>query len=300
MLAGPTEQYPNTSDAAMWRRRLTWLGAWSVVSFLLCAPVRAAVAERARDPVVLSVVAVNPSDKETKTTPVRIDLPQEVTPKDVIDTGELKVEYDDEKKLYYVFKDQVALAPKETRVFEVVVKDLWYLPAKDLNSLREYTNLLLKRLEKTTYYNTAKGLAESIMDRLQTIDTEQNDDSLSRKTRIGNYRHHKLTIVEIKDDLARMEKLLTFIGGPPVPEMLEKSPLKSDSPSRTTTWLVILLIVVFIGLIGGQFFFTWHRKSQVSQELDIVRQAAFPSNPPTNGGTPSSGKGGAGSPPIAR
>ena len=57
-----------------------------------------------------------------------------------------------------------------------------------------------------------------------------------------------------------MEKLLSFTGGPPVPEMMEHSPLKSDAPSTKTTWLVIFLIMIFMGLLAGQFFFTWQRR----------------------------------------
>lgn len=229
-----------------------------------------------REPITLSVVAVNPSAEKTQVIPVRIELPQEVTPKDILETGELQLEYNEERQAYYVYKDAVALAPKETRVFEVSVRDVWYIPQTELNSLRDYTSLVLERLQKTEYAATAKALADSILKRLNGIDATQNDDSLSRKSRIGAYRYHLQTVEAIKEDLARMEKLLTFVGGPPVPEMFEESPLKSDAPSQTTTWLVIFLIIIFVGLLGGQFFLTWHRRAQVTQDLAVVRQVAFP------------------------
>lgn len=240
-----------------------------------------------REPVMLSVVAVNPSADKTQVIPVKIELPQEVTPSDVLDTGELQLEYDEDRQAYFVYKDAVALAPKETRVFEVTVRDVWHIPKNELNSLRDYTSLVMERLQKTEYAATAKELADSILKRLNGIETTQNDDRLSRKSRIGAYRYHLQDIAAIKEDLARMEKLLTFVGGPPVPELLEDSPLKSDAPSRTTTWLVIFLIVIFVGLLGGQFFFTWHRRAQVTQDLAVVRQVAFP----TSSGVPSKGPG---------
>jgi hypothetical protein len=80
---------------------------------------------------------------------------------------------------------------------------------------------------------------------------------------------------EIKDDLARMEKLLTFAGGVPVPELLEESAVKSDAPSTTTTWLVIFLIVIFMGLLAGQFFFTWQRRVKTAMDFTEEQQAAF-------------------------
>jgi hypothetical protein len=101
----------------------------------------------------------------------------------------------------------------------------------------------------------------------------QGDETISRKQRIGSYRTHLQTLQAVKEDLARMEKLLTFSGGPPVPEMLEESPLKADAPSTTTTWLVIFLIITFMGLLAGQFFFTWQRRVKMTPE-------ATPGQPP--------------------
>lgn len=237
----------------------------------------------------MSVVAVNPSAEKTQVLPVKIDLPQEVTPKDVLDTGELKLEFDEARGAYYVFKEDVALAPKETRVFEVTVRDVWHVPQPQLDSLHTYNKLLLGRLETSDYFATAKELSDSVTERLQEIETTQNDDSLSRKSRIGAYRYHLQMIAQIKEDLARLEKLLTFVGGVPVPEMLEDSPLKSDAPSKTTTWLIIFLVLIFIGLLGGQFFFTWHRRTKMGDELALVRKAAFGSKE----GQPGNGKPGA-------
>jgi hypothetical protein len=235
-----------------------------------------AVVEAAeREPVTLSVVVVNPSEDKSKVIPVRMDLPQEVTPGDVLERGDLTLEYDDDRELYYVFKESLELKPKETRVFRVTLRDKWFIPQEQIDRLSGYTNLLLEKLKPTEYYASASQLGEGILRKLKDIATMQADESLSRKSRIGAYRTHVLAIKAIEEDLARMEKLLTFTGGPPVPDLLEESPLKADAPSKTTTWLVIFLIVVFVGFLGGQFFFTWHRRTQVAQELHVVRQAAF-------------------------
>lgn len=233
-------------------------------------------AEKDRDPVVLRVITVNPSADKTQAVPVRIDLPAEVAPKDILDKGSLEVEFDEDRGIYYVTnKTKIELAPKETRVFEVIVKDLWFVPEKKINDLRSYTGVLMKRLEKTEYADTAKQAADSIYSRLDLIVLEQADDSIGRKVRIGNYRRHTAMLDEIREDLSRMEKLLTFTGGPPVPEMLEESKLKSDAPSRTTTWLVIFLILFFLGLLGGQFFFTWHRRTRIATDSAAIRDAAY-------------------------
>jgi hypothetical protein len=220
-----------------------------------------------RDPVTMRVVAVNPSADKARTVPVRIDLPQEVKPKDILDNGELEVEFDTERSLYYVYKDDVQLAPKQTRVFEVIVQDVWFIPDEELEGLKGHTNLILGRLEKSEYYPFAKQLSGSVLKGLDEILMMQADETIGRKQRIGAYRNNLQTVKVIKEDLARMEKLLSFTGGPPVPEMLEESPLKGDAPSTTTTWLVIFLIILFTGLLAGQFFFTWQRRVKTMPEF---------------------------------
>ena len=91
----------------------------------------------------------------------------------------------------------------------------------------------------------------------------------------------------IREDLARLEKMLSFTGGPPVPDILEESPLKSDSPSTTTTWLVIFLIVMFMGLLAGQFFFTWQRRVKATAEAAGDQQSVLTQEPtePRAGGS---------------
>ena len=231
---------------------------------MLGGPAWAAVS---REPVTMKVVAVNPSADKHKTVPVRIDLPMEVKPSDILDAGELAVEFDTERSIYYLYKENVQLAPKQTKVFGVSVRDVWYIPNEELEGLKGHTSLMLSRLEKSEYYPFAQQLGGSITQRLDDILQMQADETIGRKQRIGAYRLNVETLKVVKEDLARMEKLLSFTGGPPVPEMMEESPLKSDAPSTTTTWLVIFLIITFMGLLAGQFFFTWQRRMKAMPEF---------------------------------
>ena len=246
-------------------------------------PLRGEAAEAQREPVTMKVVAVNPSIDKTRMVPVRIDLPSEIRPADILDHGELEVDFDTERSLWYVHKDDVQLTPKQTKVFEIIVKDVWFIPDAELDGLKGHTKLLLSRLENSEYYPFAQQLGGSIIERLEGIQTMQQDESIGRKQRIGAYRTNTEALKVVKEDLTRMEKLLSFTGGPPIPEMMEESPLKSDSPSTTTTWLVIFLVVLFMGLLAGQFFFTWQRRVKMMPEF--MGEQASPDGPQAEGGS---------------
>ena len=268
-------------SAVSYQLRMT---AWALAVSAACVcPIVEAAGSFEREPMTMRVVAVNPSSEKTQTVPVRIDLPSEIGPSDILDHGELDVDYDTAHSQYFVFKDGVQLGPKQTKVFEVIVKDVWFIPAVELDGLRNHTGIVLGRLEKSEYYPAAKQLGDSILARLNAITAMQSDETLARRQRIGSYRKNRLELEAIKEDLARMEKLLSFAGGPPVPQMLEESALKSDAPSTTTTWLVIFLIVIFMGFLAGQFFFTWQRRLKAAGDFTAGQEQAFPEQPSHEG-----------------
>jgi hypothetical protein len=223
------------------------------------------------------VVAVNPSKTRKQIVQVKTYLPEEVKPKDIMDAGSLEVEYDDQKAIYYVFKPNVELAPSEVRVFEVEVNDIWVVPQNQLDDLKQRTESIMSRLEKTEYYAKGKEIADSIYPRLQDIATTQADEAVSRSQHIGIYRDNVQVVGKIKEDIAKMEKILATAGGPLSPEMLAKPKIKAEAPTKTMTWVVIFTIIIFVGLLAGVLFFTWHGQTRITrEELLAAKKSAFP------------------------
>ena len=223
------------------------------------------------------IVAVNPSKTRTQKVQVKNYLPTEVKPKDIADLGGLELEYDSEKSIYYVHKDDLELTPGEMRAFEVDVEDIWQVPEPQLVELRGRVDSIVEKLEKTPYYEKAKEIANTIYPRLDEIKSTQLDDSISRERHIGIYRENIITIAKIKEDIAKLEKLLVTAGGPLSPEMLKNAKIKGESPSDTMTWVVIFIMIIFVGLLAGVLFFTWHRQSRLGRdELLAAKKAAFP------------------------
>jgi hypothetical protein len=103
----------------------------------------------------------------------------------------------------------------------------------------------------------------------------QNDETLSRKSYIGAYRLNLQAIGKIKEELARLEKILATAGGPLAPEMLAKTKIKAEEPSKTITWMVIFIIIIFMGILAGTLFVIWQGRLR-KEELLAARKSAFP------------------------
>ncbi|MFC1658694.1 hypothetical protein ACFL1D_04815 [Candidatus Omnitrophota bacterium] len=223
------------------------------------------------------VAAANPSRTKVQTTQVKVYLPEEVTLKDIMDLRGLEIEYDAERSLYYAYQNNVVLAPSEVRTFEVEVEDVWIIPREQLEGLKAQALGLLGRFQDTQFLDQATGIINNIELVTEEILESQANESVSRQQHIGIYRQNLEVIAKIKDEMASLEKLLQPAYGPATPEMLEKPRLKLAMPTKTTTWLIILVIMIFVGLFAAVFFFVWQKQVRASHQLlQSAKESAFP------------------------
>ncbi|HTL69678.1 MAG TPA: hypothetical protein VL404_00145 [Candidatus Eisenbacteria bacterium] len=230
--------------------------------FLLVAfavPVHAAT-------VKMRMVIVNPSTSKTQTKSIKSYLPKEVTLKDVKDNGGLDIDYDAEQALLYVAKD-IELAPGETKTFEIVLDDVWLVPDTKLHALEERTNNVLGKLKDTPYFEQADILAKTILGRLTEILNTQSDPNVTRQQHIAYYRDNLKVLDSVMADIERLEKILVTAGGPPNVELMENSEVNLKSPSTKTTWILIFIILIFISILGGAFYFTWQGQARVTENI---------------------------------
>jgi len=229
--------------------------------------------------VTFKFIVVNPSTTKAQEIQVKQYLPKEVTPDDIVDLGGLDLEYDTDKATYYVYKNSLPLAPKEIRTFEVEIRDVWLVPESELSLFEKQTKSILTYFENTPYYAQGKVLADGVITALNTIRRSQVSETDTREQHIGIYRENLQALARVKEDIARMEKILVTAGGPQAPEMLASAKIKADAPSKTMTWIVIFVIIIFIGLLGGVMFFTWQRQSRLTKEALLEsKKAAFGSS----------------------
>jgi len=233
--------------------------------------------EQPEEPMEMSVVIVNPSKTKTQNVPIKMYLPMEVTPEAIISLGGLDIEFDSSKSMYYVYKENVLLKPSETKTFNVEIRDVWKVPQGRIDSLNDQTSSIIERLKGSEYYDSALLLGEAIDNALKTISVTQNDVAVSRRTHIGIFRNNQIIFTQVKEDVERLEKQFEIVQSLPKPDVLERKKLKTKSPQESTSWMIIFIIMLFIGMLAGVFFFTWQTQAHSTKNLiSKARDSAFP------------------------
>jgi len=238
------------------------------------------------------VVIENPSIIEKKTVPVRYFLTKEIKGRDVVSTSGLKIGFDPDRKLFYVYSKGVDLNPGETKVFDIILNNRWTINKKGLFASKVYVESMLRTA------SNAPGMEEEIKDMgKKAIDI--CDHLLKRKEMaqlsgkgLEVYRSDKDESVELERLIRGIEDLLRQAGissadslveqeeycvkakaeglsksemeaGLRASTVLESQRIKSmagtifkgKSISGASTWKIINYIIVFLGLISSVFYF---------------------------------------------
>ena len=236
--------------------------------------------------VKMRIVVVNPSSSKVQTKTVKNYLPKEVILKDILDTGGLEIDYDQEQGMLFATKKDVELAAGETKIFELVMDDVWVVAEQKLDSLRKRTEGIVEKLKSTSFYEQAEVFAKTIYGRLEEIAKSQNDENATRQQHIAYYRDNLMTLLSIQADMDKLEKLVVTAGGTPTLDVIEESDVDLKAPSSKTTWVLILIILLFIAVLGVAFYFTWQGQAKVTQNIFTREKDAsfteFQSHPPSD------------------
>ena len=162
--------------------------------------------------VKLKIAVVNPSSTDKQTSPIRYDLPKGIGPEQVIDIGKLEMKYDFDKGNYYLTGD-VTLEPSERKVLEVAIRDVWGIPEKDLDNLKNHTDMLVNRLKNTKHLKAGAELSKDIIKQLDAIITQEKKAGASTRDRINQYYENEVVLSEIKENIGMLENLVLDVGG---------------------------------------------------------------------------------------
>jgi len=209
--------------------------------------------------IILRAMVVNPSKTKTQEALLKAYLPKEVKPEDVIELGDLKIDYDVVKALYYVYK-KVRLEPGESVSRSVEIKDVWLISQAELDALVGKAKKLVEKLKKTAYFETAVTLQKDIETKSREILNKQEKarDALPQ-THIAVYRDNIKTLDSIKAMLSELERMVieTKAAAPGV---------AMKRISVRATWWVIVAVIVLLGLFSLILYIIWHREASMQEK----------------------------------
>jgi len=232
----------------MAEKKIKLISRWKLITlfFLLCIFFNFSQAQAG---ITLRLVAVNPSDIE-QIVPVKVYLPMETKPEDIIYKEDLEVGYDTQQGSYYVH-GEYTLKPKEVLEKEIELKDIWVVDEAQVALLRQEAKSISDEFKKTNYAQKAALIYQGIDKKLQEITEMQKVSSVSPGYHISNYRNSMSLLTSAKADLLAAKTLLAEVS----PKGLAKF-----------TWKIILFIIIFLGVLGVGFFFIWQRQSKIEAE----------------------------------
>jgi hypothetical protein len=227
--------------------------------------------------IVLKILVVNPSETETKEFTIHSALPPEVKAGDVLETDGLSVEYDSQAGLY-LLSGTVTLEPKQSLSKQIVLEDVWIIPPKPFEAIREETDTILAKLAKTPYEEQGQLLADSVDRRLRAIEAGQQQPFVNPEQHISFYRDNLNALQSIEVDLVSLRQLMVMAALEPAgPSLLGGGGTAAGatghdrgSLSILTTWKLIFMILSLLGLVSLSFFIVWQRQLK----LQLAKQAA--------------------------
>ncbi len=257
--------------------------------------------------VVMKILVVNPSKTEAQTVSLKVSLPKEVSPKDIIDLGDLTLNYDADTGTYSVHAE-VPLGPGESVDKFVRMNDIWQRSEEDLTRLENEAMAAAKKLEGTEFEERGLALVHEVRKKIEDILRKQENSARNPEEKIRAYRAGADTVDSIKENLTdltdlKLEASMRDMGmGPlakeegkddgagkkdegqgkddkgkelksagsriPIGENPDGAPL-GRSISMTTAWRIIFGIIIFLAIVSGVFYMFWHRLLGINVEQEV-------------------------------
>lgn len=197
--------------------------------------------------IVLRLMAVNPAKDRPQKAIVKSYLPREVKPGDVISKGDLEMIFDTQQGAYYVY-GEIELRPAEVTEIAIEINDVWVIPDEEIASLKNESAKMAELLKGSDFAERVAFLRHNIDARLTEIAESQKYEPANPEQHISVYRENLKLIEAVKADLSLIRGL-----------MAQARPLSTGA-----VWLMILVIVIFLGILGTTFYFIWYRQMRAS------------------------------------
>jgi len=207
---------------------------------------------------VITVSVRNTSPTSARSVTVNRELPAELLAADVLDPGGLEVGTHAESGMTYVYKDNVEVPPGETVTFTVVVRDKWNVNAPRVVGLRKDIDELQKAVAEQKDYKSVEEVLAALLEDLGGIEGESGPERLDRDY-VAFYRDQTRRVDSIERTVTRIRAVMR---GTRVSSTLG---FNVKPPSMKTTWMIIYIVLGFLGVVSLLFFFRWYGKSKAER-----------------------------------
>ena len=201
------------------------------------------------------ITVENISPAETRTVDIRRELPREIRFGDVLDPGGLEVATDAGSGSVSVFKDDIEIGPGETVTFNVILRDKWNVNAPRMQLLESRVTQLLARIRQIGGYESIAQSLEDLAADVEKAQAEEGPAELSEQY-VAFYRRQADRLDAIETRLNRVETALQPV------DKTTKWGFRVKAPSMKTTWMIIYIILGFLGLMSLLFFIRWFGRAR--------------------------------------
>ena len=169
------------------------------VLFILCGTVLAQLN--------INFIAVNPSATESREIDIEYFLPKELEPADILDPGELKLEYNVDKNAIAA-QGKILFGPKESKTFRIQVQDVWRIDPAEIVLLKEQLDKTVATISADDPNRSAAVyVQEKLKEEMDYILRQQEEFVGNIERRIESYRANISVLEKIRDRVYSMDFL---------------------------------------------------------------------------------------------
>lgn len=246
---------------------------------------------QAKESVVFKILAVNPSESDSKDVTIKGVLPPEVKAENVLDPDGLTVEYDSQLGAYFV-SGSVTLKPRGSMVKNILIEDVWVVPDAQFDRLDAEVDEIMKKLAGTSFLDRGQIMADAIDRHIREVRSHQRLPFVNPETHISQYREDLKQLQMVETEMVSLRQLMVMAAlnpaGAPVVVADAGGGAGAEGGARDglsvlTTWRIVFMILGLLGVVSVSFFFIWQRQLKAQ----LARQAAQPasSDPLFSGGS---------------
>ncbi len=210
-------------------------------------------------------------DNEARTLAVTAVLPKDITPENLIDRLGFSLLYEKEHERFILEKED-AFGPNESKKYEIIVRDIWFIRDAELDLLKSQKDALLTHLQNTMYENYSINIGQEIDRYLDMVKTSQSDAlDGTVESRIRAFSINTQRVETVKAKIKDLQDLLLELPIKTNPTAIEQitsaikkfremlgTMLDMDfQPNLATTWWIILGIIAFLFIMSASFYVNW-------------------------------------------